>query len=246
MEETGLTEQQVRTGRRGGRRAVRLPAATGETPPDGARKTAKAETGGRKRADAVREAVLQAALECYGVFGYDGTSTRAVADRANVTHTLVLYHFRSKEDLWIAALDKALASYEEAISPILDGNEGMCPDIRLRHFIEQFVRFSARYPQIHRIMTMEGNQDTPRLEWVIDNHLRAHYEKVRDLIRRAQDEGTVRDCDATRLYYFIVGSAGTLFTLSTEYKALTGRDVFSETEILRNLAFLYEIVFIAT
>ncbi|MFD2580599.1 TetR/AcrR family transcriptional regulator [Novosphingobium colocasiae] len=89
----------------------------------------------------MREAVLQAALDCYGVFGYDGTSTRAVADRANVTHTLVLYHFRSKEDLWIAALDKALASYEEAISPILDGNEGMCPGIRLRHFIEQFVRF---------------------------------------------------------------------------------------------------------
>ena len=33
---------------------------------------------------------------------------RAVADRAEVTHTLVLYHFHSKEQLWIATIGAAL------------------------------------------------------------------------------------------------------------------------------------------
>jgi hypothetical protein len=64
------------------------------------------------------------------------------------------------------------------------------------------------------------------------------------LIRRGQAEGTVRECDPARLYYHIIGGGGTLYTVATEYKAFTGRDVFSEVEILRNIAFLYEIVFI--
>ena len=42
----------------------------------------------------------------------------------------------------------------------------------------------------------------------------------------------------------IIGAGGTPFTVKTEYRALTGRDVFSETEILRNIAFLFELVFI--
>jgi AcrR family transcriptional regulator len=224
---------------------VRLPAKRGgETDKNIAPEGKQGVKKRRKRGDDVREAVLQAALECYGAFGYDGTSTRAVADRANVTHTLVLYHFGSKEELWIAAIDNALSAYRDAVAPIFENSEGLSYGERLRRFIEQFVRLSAQQPQIHRIMTTEGNQDTPRLRWVIDNYLRDHFEKVRDLIRKSQDEGSVKDCDAARLYYFIIGGAGTLFTLSTEYKALTSRDVFSETEILRNLAFLYEIVFV--
>jgi hypothetical protein len=63
------------------------------------------------------------------------------------------------------------------------------------------------------------------------------------MIRRGQAEGSIRQCDAARLYYLIIGAGGTPFTLATEYKALTGRDVFSEAEILRNIAFIYEIAF---
>lgn len=97
--------QTARTARRGGasngggRVAVRLKDAASAS---------KTETykqkGGRKpgtesplkRGDDVRLRILSAALDCFGAFGYEGTSTRAVAERAGVTHTLVIYHFRSK------------------------------------------------------------------------------------------------------------------------------------------------------
>jgi len=197
----------------------------------------------KKRGDDVRQRVLDAALECFGAFGYDGTSTRAVAERAGVTHTLILYHFNSKEQLWTATMGSALGAYFDAVSENLQNVEQRNAGAVLRTFIEQFVRLSARFPQVHRIMTMEGNQDTSRLRWLIDNHLQNHFTAVRDLIRQGQVDGTVRDCDAARLYYYIIGGGGTLYTLSTEYKELTGRDVFSEAEILRNTAFLYETVF---
>ena len=198
----------------------------------------------QKRAIEARKRILKAALDCFGAYGFEGTSTRMVAQRAGVTHTLVLYYFNSKDDLWLAMMDDALGTYSAALAENLDNRSGKSAAERLRIFIEQFVRLSADMPQIHRIMTMEGNQDTDRLEWVINCYLRDHFGRIKDLIKKGQEEGSVRDCDASRLYYFILGAGGTPFTLSTEYRAITGRDVFSEPEILRNVAFLYELVFI--
>ena len=217
------------------------PAADAVTSPGQAPE--KPRTRRRRRGDEVRARVISAALETFGMFGYEGTSTRAIADRAGVSHTLVLYHFESKELLWIATMDDTLTSYMSGIRENLATAASRPAADSLRVFIEQFVRLSARLPQIHRIMTMEGNQQSPRIQWLIDNYLRDHFNVVKDLIRRGQDEGSVRDLDAARLYYHIISSGGTPFTLAVEYKQLTGRDVFSESEIYRQIAFIFEMVF---
>jgi AcrR family transcriptional regulator len=225
---------------RGGRVAVRL--AELPATKSAAVKSPPGQT--RVRGADVRERILKVALEYFGAFGFEGTSTRAVAERAGVTHTLVLYHFRSKDKLWIATVENALQAY----GALLRANMATAPERSARDslttFIGEFVRMSASHPEIHRLMTMHSNQDTTRLEWIIDHFIRGHFTFARDLIRRGQQEGSVRQCDPARLYYLIIGAGGTPFTLRTEYKALTGRDVFSEAEILRNIAFIFEMVFV--
>lgn len=225
---------------RRGRTAVRLKAAEGAP----AKVPRPRKAAASKRGDDVRERVLRAALECFGAFGFEGTSTRAVAERAGVTHTLVLYHYQSKDQLWIATVEHALDRYGAEIRASFERSHETTAREALATFIDQFVRMSARTPQIHRILTMESNQGTDRLDWIIEHFLRDHFTMVRDLIRRGQVEGSVRQCDPARLYYHIIGAAGTPFTIATEYKAFTGRDVFSDAEILRNVAFIYEIVFV--
>lgn len=227
---------------RGGRSAVRL-AQSADAKSGAHVKPVGARQGRARRGDEVRERILAAALECFGAFGFEGTSTRAVAERAEVTHTLVLYHYQSKDQLWIATMDAALTQYADTMKQRLEVRDGRSARDTLAGFIDQFVRMSARQPQIHRILTAEGNQATQRLEWIVENFIRWHFTAIRDLIRSGQVEGTVRQCDPARLYYLIIGAGGTPFTLSTEYKAMTGRDVYSEVEILRNIAFIYEIVF---
>jgi TetR/AcrR family transcriptional regulator len=225
---------------RGGRMAVRLVQSSLAKHP-----TIPTKSNGSKprRGDEVRGRVLRAALECFGAFGFEGTSTRGVADRANVTHTLVLYHFQSKDRLWIAMMEYVLGQYAQNVRALEKPNDGNAAQ-KLGTFIDQLVRMSARMPQIHRILTAEGNQESERLDWIIENFIRWHFKTLRGLIRRGQEEGAVRQCDPARLYYLIIGFSGTLFTLATEYGALTGRDVFSEVEILRNIALIYELVFV--
>lgn len=192
----------------------------------------------------MRERVLRAGLECFGRFGFEGTSTRAVAERAGVNHTLVLYHFQSKGQLWIATVENALSHYGADMRASFEKRDEISARAALGTFVEQFVRMSARTPQIHRILTMASNQGTERFNWIIEHFLRDHFNMVCDLIRRGQAEGSVRVYDPAWLYYHIIAAGGSPFTIATEYKAFTGRDVFSEGEILRNIAFIHETIFV--
>jgi len=243
-----MTHEPARPTKKRVNRTARRDADTGdvESPRHSSRQTRKRSAGSDtpQRGDEVRRRTLQAALDCFATLGFAGTSTRAVAERAGVTHTLILYHFKSKDHLWISTMEYALSGYAAAQAEIINNAEGNAPEIVLRRFIENFVKLSAKYPEIHRIMTMEGSRETPRLRWVVDTYLREMFTNVRDVIRQAQSAGKVRECDAARLYYYIIGASSTMFTVSAEYRALTGRDVFSDAEIYRNIAFLFDTVFI--
>ena len=205
------------------------------------------KVGGAKkkaRGEEARERVLHAALELFGAFGFEGTSTRAVAERAGLSHPLLLYHFDSKEKLWLSTMEDVIGRYRAELDQRLKQVDREDAAAGLRAFIENFVSFSARVPQLHRIMTQESTQGSKRIHWLIDTHLRQPFIEVRDMIRRGQAEGRVREGDPARLYYAIHGLAGTLLSVSTEFKLLTGRDVFTEAEMHHTLGFIFDFVFI--
>ena len=64
---------------------------------------------GQKAAEATRrEQILKAAYEVALRRGVDGLTVRAVAARARLSHGLVLFHFKRKEQLGLALLDRVL------------------------------------------------------------------------------------------------------------------------------------------
>ncbi|HZI77692.1 MAG TPA: TetR/AcrR family transcriptional regulator [Gemmatimonadales bacterium] len=56
-----------------------------------------------------REQILEAAYEVALRRGIDGLTVRAVAARARLSHSLVLFHFKRKDELGLALLDRVLA-----------------------------------------------------------------------------------------------------------------------------------------
>jgi AcrR family transcriptional regulator len=66
---------------------------------------------GRKATEAARrEQILNAAHEVALRRGIDGLTVRAVAARARLSHGLVLFHFKRKDQLGLALLDRVLAT----------------------------------------------------------------------------------------------------------------------------------------
>lgn len=65
--------------------------------------TSPADTGSRR--DATREKLLAAALDVFGRYGYDGATTRKLADTASVNLQAIPYYFGGKEGLYVATAE---------------------------------------------------------------------------------------------------------------------------------------------
>ncbi|MDF2116403.1 CerR family C-terminal domain-containing protein [Roseiarcaceae bacterium H3SJ34-1] len=57
------------------------------------------------RGDATREKLLAASIDVFGRLGFDGATTRALADAAGVNLQAIPYYFGGKEGLYIAAAE---------------------------------------------------------------------------------------------------------------------------------------------
>jgi len=67
-----------------------------------------------------RQRLIDAALAVFGEFGFDGASTRMLADRARANLAAIPYHFRSKEGLYRAAAQYIVDRVAEQTAPLLE------------------------------------------------------------------------------------------------------------------------------
>jgi AcrR family transcriptional regulator len=82
-----------------------------------------ARTGRRPGASGTRDAILRAAREAFGEYGYEKTTIRDVARRAGVDPALVHHYFGPKSDLFTAALDLPVNPADVAASLLAEQPE---------------------------------------------------------------------------------------------------------------------------
>src|SRR6202020_3232399 len=67
----------------------------------------------------VREKILKLAMEEFGRIGFEGARVDRIAERCDVSKNMLYYYFKSKEGLFVAALERmyqALRDYQKDIS----------------------------------------------------------------------------------------------------------------------------------
>jgi TetR/AcrR family transcriptional regulator len=178
----------------------------------------------QQRTRDTREKILDAALRAFAERGFDGARTRDIAARAGVNQGLITYHFSSKLKLWKAAVDRIFALLRDEFAGRLEALEDVEPVARLRSVARHFVRFTAAHPELHRLMIEEGKSDGPRMQWLVDRHVRPLYEASRRLLEAAQREGALLETHPVHLHYILIGAAADFFVMAPEVRRLTGKD----------------------
>ena len=189
---------------------------------------------GTKRADRkedCRSRILAAALEVFSTSGFEGASLRQIADRAGVMHQLVVYHFKTKEALWRAAIIAILGDTTVQLAAWRGRATQDSPAQAVRTMVREFVLFTARRPEFHRIATFEGRADNARIAWLIETYMRPFFEFSTGLICAAQATGAARAGDPGKLHYAVIGLVTHNFVFAHEYRAMTGSDPFDPVEI---------------
>lgn len=193
--------------------------------------TMPGERATRPSADATRDRIVAAAIDLFSERSFDGATTRDIAARAGVTQPLLSYHFTSKEALWRAAVDALFAVLDRTLTQRAVGLRGVDDITAAKLLVREFVTFSARTPQLHRIIMQESKADGPRMDYLVDTHVRPIYERTVALFDALVRTGAVPDVPVAHLYYILTGAGPTMFVLGPESRRLTGLDPTSDAVI---------------
>jgi len=74
--------------------------------------------GTYQRGEDTRRRILDAALAAFAADGYEGVSTRALAEQAGINLPAIQYYFGSKEGLYRAVIQSIARDIEETMAPI--------------------------------------------------------------------------------------------------------------------------------
>ncbi|MDT8450253.1 MAG: TetR/AcrR family transcriptional regulator [Wenzhouxiangellaceae bacterium] len=139
-------------------------------------------------AEATRARILDAALGLFAERGVADVSMRAIAERSEVTKSLIHHHFGSKEGLWDAVKEHAFARYADEQRAELERAEVADAEL-LRNGVVNFFRFLQQNPWVVRLFAWAHLEGDPSCG-------RSDAELVRlgaERIRQGQQAGVFRD-----------------------------------------------------
>ncbi|MFN5085468.1 MAG: TetR/AcrR family transcriptional regulator [Novosphingobium sp.] len=176
----------------------------------------------QSRALETRETILNAALEEFGEYGFEGANVRRIAQRAGIKHQLIGYHFGSKDDLWQETASHFLSDALDLITRAgRESRSGTATDL-LKQELRAMLGFHFSNPKIQRLVMQELIPGNPRLTWLVNGFLRPIRKSQTALLDAAQDEGGLVDGDTMLIFYLLVGIVTIVPTMQEEIRQNTG------------------------
>lgn len=197
----------------------------------------------QQRSIVTQQKLLDAAISAFSENGFKGTSTRDIAARAGVHHPLITYHFKNKDQLWRAAADRIFSDFTSTIAKSLEENQGKDLKQTMAEMIRIYVHYAKRQPALHRVMVQEASYANPRLDWLIDKHLKPLFTATFDMLGELQRLGVAPPGNPALLFNMIRLSTGGLLALGHELKASSDIDIQS-SETLDEIAEMIVRIFL--
>ena len=151
-----------------------------------------------------REEILAAAIRCFALRGFEGTSTREIAREADAKQPLIFYHFGSKADLYLAAVLFQLDRLREGLDAAL---VGATDDVeRLDRFVRTYYdHFTVHEPGLGVCLRELSGLPDSLPDQIAAAHHDAATATLAEIIRAGVANGTFRPLDPESCTFAIIG-----------------------------------------
>ena len=168
-----------------------------------------------------KETIFEAALECFNERGYYEASIDTIAARARISKGGIYYHFKSKNELFIALFHYRCEKYFEQVRSYVEGIKD--PQERLYMFVKKsssihgenkdFMRFFLEFMSI-------GARD-PEIRQVMTDYYKNSIANFTRSINEGIEEGKFRVVDPQEIsravYFLSMGIFFTYFTINPDF-----------------------------
>jgi AcrR family transcriptional regulator len=193
-------------------------------------------------APSTAQRILDAAEDLFAEKGYSATSLGDVADRVGIRSPSLYNHFKNKEALYQAVLDRLL---EDFSAPLAELDSGPVTQERVMNWLDTIVRQHHSNPNLARLLQHAALSGGPHTGELIDRLFRPMFQPASKL-----QDGNLNLLEDAGLQPWAVMAFNNLVmsyvTMAPMYADLLGRDPFSEEALdnqLRLIKTLLQAVF---
>lgn len=154
-----------------------------------------------------RRAILDAAIEIFGLYGYEGASTRKIAASAGIEQGHLVYYYPTKEALWRDVVITFASGTEARLAAALADCEGKSTTETALAVLPEFLHFCAENPRLTRLMLQEFSITSPRHDWLVETFGQPIWVLLKPIFERLRDEGRLFGAPAEVAYFSYVGAA---------------------------------------
>ena len=145
-----------------------------------------------------REEILQAAEEEFARNGYEGANISRIAKRVGVTHVLLYYHFRNKENLFREVLQRKIDEFILSVLPP-EGTENLHFMENIDNLIRQNFYLMTKNAMLARLLVNETGQIPDTLYDIAHKQYGEHIECLQHTLDREAEAGNIVPTNAERL-----------------------------------------------
>lgn len=172
--------------------------------------------------------IREAATKVFLNKGFDGATTRAIAQEAGMNLALVNYYFRSKEKLFTEIFEEMIRMFLEGMISVF--NQPMSLKEKISHLIEHDFEMFKNHPDLVIFVISEVHRNPERFFKMVQlspiKHLMDDNSIMHKQFQEAIDKGLVRSLNIDNAIFLIMSSMQTVF--STKYFLMHLKDMNEE------------------
>jgi TetR/AcrR family transcriptional regulator len=186
-----------------------------------------------ERADQTRARILAAAVRQFSANGLAGARTEQIAEEAGVNKALLYYYFKSKEDLYAAALESVFEDVRvESVAVMeMDATAG---ERLVQMTLNSFDR-SYTYPAVRTLMQQEmvrlHQGEENQMAQMAENFFRPMWIKIHELLEEGIAAGELIAVDPQQIRYATLGANVFYFLTAPLTKLAFGIDPMERSEL---------------
>ena len=165
--------------------------------------------------------MISVATPMFAEKGYSATSISEIEIKANVKRGMLVYHFKTKRNLWMEVADQVFAPvakrWEKKPQESLAQHKS--PKEKVEILIREYVRTAAEFPEIGQFYRKVTCETSWRLEYLVTNYLQPE----KDYLEQINAETLWQDPrDLMHWYYILYSSCSAIFSSAPECRMQFG------------------------